>query len=509
MTAAQVRTSERDESQYIPLAEGLTCGTVVPDAVRGPVMKPVLVDSVDRLLTVFSIDGEIKANASTAYHGLQLYIARGGTAWVVRPKTTGMKIASLIIKATGSVEVTGALATALEFEEDPELSATDLLLITAKDPGAWGNRLKIKINVPVRKEFTGHFNVLVYLDDNLKESFKCTRYRARDGYRKSCYVVDVLAGSNYVSAIDNTTIASTEIPREVSTLTALTGGANGAAATSGDMIAAFHLYASPEDYKIKIFSDIGCEISEVQKALAVMAESRGSVALLGAPYSINTNSVTYVDDNLAYLEELLLNSSFASFYSPQVKIYDQYNDRELYIGPSILAAASIQFSEANYEIFYPPAGLTRGRINEALDIQRRFGPGDRDTLTDAGINTLRVYDGAGVVIWGQKTLSFPPSARDRLNVRLLINEIVPRVKTYLDGLLFDLNLPTTGPRVESLVDAMLLEYVNANGAYKAYSKYVATAEDIDNNKANIYLYIQPTKSLELIDEVVVIQRTGV
>lgn len=508
MTAAQVRTSERDESQYIPASSGLALGTVLPDALRGPVMKPMLVDSIDRFLNLFSIDNEIKSYSSAAYHGISAYIRRGGTVWVTRPRTTGMKLASSIVKAATSQTVTGTLATALDLDDVPELTADDLLLIVAKDPGVWANRIKYKIEIPTRIEFVGHFNVKIYVDDNLKETFKCTRRRILNGFRKSCYVVDVLAGSNYVNCIDNTTVVNTEVPRAVATATALTGGANGTASTSGDMIAAFQLYASPEDYKIKIFSDVGCEIVEVQKALVVMAEERGSTALLGVPYATNVNSVTYLDDNLAYLESLAINSSFAALYSPQVEVYDQYSDRKLFVGASIFAACAIQFSDENYEIFYPPAGLTRGVINEALNLQRLFTKGDRDVLSDEGINTLRVYDGSGTVIWGQKTLSFPPSARDRLNVRLLINEIKPRVQTYLDGQLFDLNLPTTGPRVESLVDAMLLEYVNANGAYKAYSKYVASPEDIDNNHANVYLYIQPTKSLETIDEVVVIQRTG-
>ena len=79
--------------------------------------------------------------------------------------------------------------------------------------------------------------------------------------------------------------------------------------------------------------------------------------------------------------------------------------------------------------WFAPAGLNRGGVPSVIRSERRLQQTDRDTLYNNNVNPLATFPGAGVVVWGQKTLQRKPTSLDRVNVRRLLIAL----KGYIGG----------------------------------------------------------------------------
>ena len=111
----------------------------------------------------------------------------------------------------------------------------------------------------------------------------------------------------------------------------------------------------------------------------------------------------------------------------------------------------------------------------------------------------------------QKTLSSRPSALDRLNVRLLLVVIEPAIAYALEDFIFELNTASTRAIVTAMISSYMENIKARNGVYDylvVCDDTNNTAEDIDNYKMNVDLFIKPVKSVEYIPFTVIITRTG-
>jgi len=144
-------------------------------------------------------------------------------------------------------------------------------------------------------------------------------------------------------------------------------------------------------------------------------------------------------------------------------------------------------------------------------VNRRFTKGEMDYLYDNGINPIRFYPGKGIVIWGQKTLSARPSALDRMNVRLMLIVIEPAIEAALEDFLFELNDEATRGLVKTMIDNYMEGIKGRRGVYDYYTvcdDSNNSADDIDNYRMNVWLFVKPTKAVEYIPFSVVITSTG-
>jgi phage tail sheath protein FI len=234
------------------------------------------------------------------------------------------------------------------------------------------------------------------------------------------------------------------------------------------------------------------------------------VGLLSVPISAELNS-DYLNEVKKYRNELLnANTSYAALYTPHLKISDRFNDREIYVSPTGYVAGCISDNEQNREIWYAPAGPKYGVLN-VLDVARRYDEGELDDLYNAGINPIDFYEGRGIRVWGQKTLQSSASALDRLNVRLMLIVIEPAIAEFLEDFLFDQNDDITRRLVTESIKSYMEGIKARRGVYAYDVKCDSennTDEDIDANQMNVWLYVQPTKTVEYIKFRVIITRTG-
>lgn len=514
MAAPVVNIRTVDLSTRVPEFPGVYGAVCIPGAKRGPVGVATLVTSETQLLARYTPENHIGIGYDIAYHSALAFLQKSNKLWTIRA-VEGASYGAAIFKSA----LPHASSTKVNLDE-PELyafAAGDLFLIHGADPGVWNNDLSVAILDNSEKEAKS-FYVVVYQKGVEVERTLCSRVEGhRDGFNRNIYIEDALKASAFVRAVDNPLVDSaTPIPFTVDgtgkvTPVVLAGGDDGAPVTDGHMILATDQLKNRDNLMLTLVIDGGRATPSYQKQLIEIAEGRKDcVALLSVPYSAESNA-DYLNEIVDYRKNVLnANTSYAALYSPHVKVYDKFNDREIYVSPEAYAGAVISETAANQELWYPPAGFRRGVLN-VLDVRRRFSRGEMDYLYDNGINPIRFVPGKGILVWGQKTLSARPSALDRLNVRLLLIVIQPAIAEALEDFVFEFNDEGTRAQIRAVIESYMSGIKGRRGVYDftvLCDDSNNSNEDIDNNRLNVHLFIQPTKSAETINFTTVITRTG-
>lgn len=326
----------------------------------------------------------------------------------------------------------------------------------------------------------------------------------------SYYMEDVTKNSINVKIVDNEFVAT--IP-DVLTPQALSGGSDGDAITTADMLRALNSLKNKKRWSnIKVVGDSGWAVPAYQQAIKDLAEGRQDlVAITSSPLSAQANEETAAAEVVQFRKvEQNINSSYAALYAPHLEIYDEFNDREIFVAPDGFAAAAILQTASNFEIWYPVAGNTRGVVS-ALDTKVHFNEEDQNFLYDNGVNPIIFEEGEGIKIWGQKTLQSQASMLDRLNVRLLLVTLGPAITKFLEGTLFEFNDTDTRADVKAKID----RYMDSVLARKGVTSFVTVCDetnnsqsDIDNHILNVDLIICPSQSVEKINFTVALTSEG-
>lgn len=400
-----------------------------------------------------------------------------------------------------TIDVTQAGQNTVDVEDE-------VLLIYQANEGAWGNNIAVKIipyaDNPDLVKQPDTFAIQVFKQPNLNvpvETHLCSRDpSALNGFRRNIFVENVLRSSNFIRAISNPTIDKSVQPKAQSVALSLVGGTDGVTAGTSDRILALEDFANPESIRVTLIMDGGYAVPAYARAIDSLVQGRKDcVGILSTPFEAEDSS-DYLNEISNYVDsELNINSSWVALYSGYCLIQDRYNEREIYVSPDGYAAQAISSSAANFELWFPPAGFRRGVLTTVLDVRRRFTEGERDQLYDKRVNPIRFFEGRGIVIWGQKTLSAIPSALDRLNVRLLLVVIGPALKAFYETFLFELNDPET--REEAI--AGTVRYMDNIQGRRGVTNYLPVIDDTNNTPADIDayrmvadLYISPTRSIE-------------
>lgn len=335
---------------------------------------------------------------------------------------------------------------------------------------------------------------------------------AKDGSQLTLYCEEVAKRSQYINVIDNPAVSDEIYPVNQPTLMKIAKGYNGDAATTGDMILGVQKMANSRRYNCTLIMDAGYAVPAYQQAIIGVCESRQfTVGILSVPLDLELSD-NYVPDICDYRDtQLASNTSYAAIYTPHLHIYDQYNNRNIYVSPTGFVGGNISQAGTNYELWYPVAGNKRGVLN-VLGLARIFEDGDEDTLYDDGINPIDFNLTKGIRIWGQKTMLRRNSVLNRLNVRLLLVVIEPAMKEFLDDFLFELNDDIT----RSLIKTGLESYLQGIQSRRGISSYKVICDssnnsndDVDSNILNCHVFICPEKAIEFINLFVVLTREGV
>ena len=196
-----------------------------------------------------------------------------------------------------------------------------------------------------------------------------------------------------------------------------------------------------------------------------------------------------------------IDSNYAATYYPWLKMFDNVNNKYVWVPPSVLMAGVISFNDRVAAEWWAPAGFNRGGISEALQAASRLTQSERDLLYEGRVNPIASIVGLGIAALGQKTLQVKASALDRINVRRLLIAVKKYIASSSRYLLFEQNSVQTRTRFLNIVNPYLQSVQQRQGLYAFAVKMDEqnnTPDIIDRNQMVGEIQLKPTKTAEII-----------
>lgn len=289
------------------------------------------------------------------------------------------------------------------------------------------------------------------------------------------------------------------------------------AAVIGNPAEATGLYAfqNPESIDISLLLTPGFSTGAVIGTALQVCESRGDVLyIVDPPFGLRPQqAVDWHNGMLLSDLKSAINSSYGALYWGWLRTFDQFNDIEIWVPPSGHVSAVFSRTAREAEQWFAPAGLRRGRLLTALDVEYSPTQGERDLLYGSGnaVNPIVKFPQDGIVVYGQRTLQRSQSALDRANVRMLLTFIKKNLTRTLRNFIFEPNDRILWRQVQATVEPFLAD-IQARRGMNAFRVIVDetnnTPERIDRNELWISIFIQPTRTVEFIVLNLVVLRTG-
>ena len=171
--------------------------------------------------------------------------------------------------------------------------------------------------------------------------------------------------------------------------------------------------------------------------------------------------------------------------------------------------------------WFAPAGTRRGGVSNATSsgyissegefVGVSLNTGQRDTLYSNQINPITFINGAGLVVFGQKTRARNASALDRVNVARLTVYLRGQLELLARPYLFEPNDKVTRDQIKSAADQLLLELVGLRAVYDflvVCDETNNTPARVDRNELYLDVAIEPVKAIEFIYIPLRLKNTG-
>lgn len=407
------------------------------------------------------------------------------------------------------------------------MDSDELLLITGKDPGQYNNDIGIKITSSkddsdmvyrsgntvggIKIDFDtiqlDVFNTNISNSEPI-ESFIFSRdinAKTIDGI--SLYVDNVVAGSAYITVVNNTeAVDKDDTYKQVPSSTfgdpiTLRGGSNGEAldeAALEDALKGFY----DKSVTVSILGN-GCstlaETKKFQQALMEVADTRKDlVVFLNNPYVDTEKNVTLPSQRakniVAYKKGELANTSFyGCMYAPHVNTTDIFNGGSRKIGAESVAIAGWLDVINNLNYPYAYAGPKNGLV-QGVTCDWKIGDesGEAALMNDASINYVAFDAKVGrYYMQCQNTLQVANSSMRNIGTVLNVLDIKENFTVLLKEYL---QLPITDNLRREIIDVSN-DYLSPMLGVR-FSNYtfqdVTTTYDLANNTLRYLLTIAPT-----------------
>ena len=297
----------------------------------------------------------------------------------------------------------------------------------------------------------------------------------------------------------------------------LAGGADDNILTDGELQAGYNMYTNPEAVDVTL----------------VMGGPASTITgkwIIDNITSIRKDCVAFVSPGLATVvrnagdevEDLLTDSTTMSLSGNAGSYgimdgawkyqYDRYNDVFRYVPMNGDMAGLCARTDFTNDAWWSPAGLNRGGIKNIVKLSWEATKADRDVMYQKGINPLITMTGAGVVLWGDKTMQNVPSAFDRINVRRLFIVLEKAISIAAKAMLFEFNDEFTRAQFVNMVEPFLREVQGRRGItdFKVVcDSSNNTGQVIDTNNFVGDIYIKPARSINFIQLNFIAARTDV
>lgn len=276
-----------------------------------------------------------------------------------------------------------------------------------------------------------------------------------------------------------------------------------------------YAFQNPESIDITLLATPGFSTGAIIGTALQVCESRGdAMYLVDPPFGLRPQqTIDWHNGMLSSDLNNAINSSYGALYWGWVKIFDQFSNEEIWVPPSGHVAGVYSRTAREAEQWYAPAGLNRGRVLTAIDVEYSPTQGERDLLYSGGnaVNPLVRFPNEGIVVWGQKTLQRSSTALDRVNVRMLLNSLKKTLTSSLRQFIFEPNDTALWSQVNAVLEPLMADIQSRRGvtAYKiVVDSTNNTPARIDRGELWVTVFIMPTKAVEFVALNLVVMRTG-
>jgi len=275
--------------------------------------------------------------------------------------------------------------------------------------------------------------------------------------------------------------------------------------------------ADPEVVEFTLAAMPGITNTTLTEHLINICEDRGdalAIVDLEGGFTASHETTQSIEDRLGSstttvtnLRDRQLNTSYGCAYYPWVQIRDTINDNFVWVPPSVIAMGALSFSERKSELWFAPAGFTRGGLTHGaggipvIQARERLTADQRDRLYEANINPIATFPAEGIVIFGQKTLQVTQSALDRINVRRLLIYVKKEVSRIAATTLFEPNVQVTWNAFLGKIEPFLASVQARMGLtdWKVIlDESTTTPELIDRNIMYAKVFLKPARAIEFI-----------
>lgn len=422
-------------------------------------------------------------------------------------------------------EIYGTAGTTLVAQLDGT-SPTALLSVEALSAGTWGNDVSVgfeNINSTNRT-----FDMLVYYKGNAVERYtNLVRTPSNLGVDSKGqtvpnpkYVETATAGSSFVTVTDlekdvNVYYATLPKANTRGTYSTLSGGSNGAPASfnvapyigtlSGNTATGLQNYRNPESYDINLLCAPGIsDASVINEMIDICTTRADCMAIVDPPQGLTPQEVVdWHNGQGDYNDHAAFTSSYAALYYPWLQVFDPISSVKIWTPPSGHMAKVYAYSDRTTELWFAPAGLSRGHLTVPAKAEYLPSKGELDLLYGDGnaVNPIATFKTDGINVWGQRTLQRTPTALDRVNVRRTLLYLEKVLATASRQLVFQPNDPATWVRFRRLATPILEGIKNRRGLtdFKVVcDATVNTPDVVEQNMMKAYIFVKPTKTVEFI-----------
>lgn len=363
--------------------------------------------------------------------------------------------------------VTGASATAGALTINDSTDTYAALTLNAANTGAWSANVDVTVTAG-----TGGNKVLkLYYNDELIFSTGniSTAAAAATAINNSA------AATIYVSATANTASAALET---IAVATPLSAGVNGDTPTDAQLVTGLELFeAALGSGAVAIPGQFSTTIYD---GLLAHAITYSRIALLGFDPTATAADAITASADYADVE----GAEYLAFYFPHITMTGAAQT-SLTISPEGYVAAKRSIAHNTVGSWQAGAGiLSKASFVTGLSstVDKTVG----DTLDDAGVNALRVIQGA-VRVYGARSISSDTANFRYITARDTLNYIVTQAEARLEDLVFSVidGRRSVFGQVEARLIGLLEPLRTAGGLYEAY--------DVDGNQ------IDPGYSVEVTD----------
>ena len=295
----------------------------------------------------------------------------------------------------------------------------------------------------------------------------------------------------------NSSTASESVPGGSMTL-----GVDDNTMTDSLLQAGFTLYQTPEVVDITLLLGGASDTVTGKWIIDNIAVARKDCMAFVSPASTSVVSNSGSEVTALTTDKTALGSSnYAVMDSAWKYQYDRYRDTFMYVPMNGDIAGLCARTDYSHDSWWSPAGLNRGTIKNIVKLSWEATKANRDTMYPLSINPIITQTGAGVVLWGDKTMQVVPSAFDRINVRRLFIVLEKAIAVAAKAMLFEFNDEFTRAQFVNMVAPFLREVQGRRGItdFKVVcDSSNNTGQIIDTNQFVGDIFIKPARSINYI-----------